>query len=64
MRLETQQEIARRGRVRNAASAEQMLDGVAVLEVGDVFDTAATDVQIVDVREDVVGLEVRCVELE
>ena len=41
-----------------------MLDGLAVLEVGDVLDAPATDEEIVNVGEQVVGFVIGKMELE
>ena len=40
------------------------LEGVAVLEIGDVFDAMSADVLVIDVGKDVVRLEVGDVDLE
>ena len=64
MRVEASEEVAGGGGIGDAAGPQQMLDGVAVLQVGDVLDAPAADVLVVDVREDVVGLEVGKIDFE
>ena len=52
------------GGIGNTTGSEQVFDGIAVLEIGDVFDAMSTDVLIIHGCEDVVGLAVRHVDLE
>ena len=52
MRLvESAEEISGRSGIGNAAGTEQVLDGLAVLEVGEVLDAPAADEEIVNVGE-------------
>ncbi len=64
MRVEASEEVTGGGGIGDAAGSEQMLDSVAVLQVGDVLDAAAADVLVVDVGEDVVGFEVGKIDFE
>ena len=62
--VEAAEEISGRGGIGDAAGTEQVLDGLAVLEVGDILDAPSADEEIVNVGEQVVGFVVGKMELE
>ena len=62
--VKASEEVAGGGGIGNPAGSEQMLDGIAVLEIGDVFDAMPADVLVIDMGEDVVRLAVGNVDLE
>ncbi|MBN1341055.1 MAG: hypothetical protein JXQ73_00140 [Phycisphaerae bacterium] len=62
--LRASEEAAGGGEIEDAIGPDQVLDGLGVLEAGDVLDALIIDVEVVHVGQDVVGLAMGHVELE
>src|SRR3989304_101110 len=60
----TTQEVTGRGGIGKTTGAQQVLDGLAVLQVGEVLDAPPADKEIVDGGEQVVGFVIGKMELE